>query len=475
MIAYHPSWNSLRNKRTPEWFRNAKFGIYTHWGVYSVPATGPNCTWYPYNMYREGTEQYEHHVKTYGDPANFGYKDFIHLFTAEKFNADEWAQTFKDSGAQFAGPVGEHHDGFSMWDSPSNPWCAAKMGPKRDVVGELERAIRSQGMRFMVAMHHAENWWFYPHWRKEFDTSDPKYAGLYGEPHDLGGPISNEWFFDQQMPSKSFLDQWLHRLHEVVDRYSPDMVWFDFGISRIDEGYLLDFLSYYYNGGAERLVTYKDNHLAPNVAVLDYELGREAELTYHEWLTDSTVDAGVAWGYMNGASYKTPCQLIHYLIDNVSKNGNLLLNIGPKADGTLPEEAKTILKEMGQWLRINGEAIYGTTPWFVAGEGPARLEKSGAFNENNLPEYTAQDVRFTTKDGSLYAILLGWPKEPIHIRSLDWERIYPGSITSIRLLGSDEPIQYELRPDGIRIMPPITKTSDHACAFKIERRRAYSK
>jgi len=184
--SFERRWRLLRRHATPQWLQDAKFGIYTHWGIYSVPACGPNGTWYPYYMYREGTPQYEYHVKTYGHPTAFGYKDFIPQFTAEKFDPDAWAELFKRAGARFAGPVAEHHDGFAMWDSQLTEWNAARMGPKRDVVGELAAAIRKQGMRFMVAMHHAENWWYFPHWRGEFDTADPRYAGLYGPPHDQG-------------------------------------------------------------------------------------------------------------------------------------------------------------------------------------------------------------------------------------------------------------------------------------------------
>ena len=184
---YQPTWNSLRTHQIPQWFQDAKFGIYTHWGIYCVPGFGPKGSWYPYFMYQPGTKQYEHHVKTYGGPEKFGYKDFIPEFTGEKFDADEWAEIFKGAGAQYAGPVGEHHDGFAMWDSAYTDWKATKMGPKRDVVGELAKAIRKQDMRYMVALHHAENWWFFPHWIPEYDTANPKYAGLYGEAHERFG------------------------------------------------------------------------------------------------------------------------------------------------------------------------------------------------------------------------------------------------------------------------------------------------
>jgi alpha-L-fucosidase len=184
-MRYLPTWNSLKEHSTPKWLKEAKFGIYTHWGVYSVPAYGPNGSWYPANMYCEGTVQHEYHVKTYGDPSKFGYKDFIPMFKGEKFDADEWAELFKNAGAKFAGPVGEHHDGFCMWDTGFSVWNAAKMGPKRDVVGELEKAVCKKGMKYFVALHHMENWFFYPHWKKQYDVSDPRYAGLYGDAHNM--------------------------------------------------------------------------------------------------------------------------------------------------------------------------------------------------------------------------------------------------------------------------------------------------
>ena len=368
---YKPTWNSLKEHVTPKWFKDAKFGIYTHWGVYSVPACRPNATWYPFNMYREGTEQYDYHVKTYGGPAKFGYKDFIPMFTGEKFDPDEWAELFAGAGAQFAGPVGEHHDGFTLWDTKLNEWNSVKMGPKRDVVGELEKSMRKKGMRYMVALHHAENWFFYPHWIKEYDTSDPRYAGFYGEPHNLewehGGAPTSKVFQQEEQPSKAFLDKWLLKIQEVVDNYRPDLLWFDFGLKYVQEHYKREFLSYYYNKekewGKEVVVTYKWHDLAVGGGVVDLELGRFDELTYNDWITDTTVDDGSGWGYLFDAKYKTPVSLIHYLIDNVSKNGYMLLNVGPKPNGEIPEEAKHILNEMGKWLSLNGEAIYGTTPW----------------------------------------------------------------------------------------------------------------
>lgn len=481
---FQPSWNSLRAHVTPQWFREAKFGIYTHWGVYSVPARGPNATWYPYNMYREGTPQYDYHVKTYGGPQKFGYKDFIPMFTAEKFDADEWAELFKQSGARFAGPVGEHHDGFAMWDSKWTEWNAAKMGPKRDVVGELEKAIRKQGMRFMVALHHAENWWFYPHWRKEFDTSDPRYAGLYGEQHNVDWAKnafltrSREDLWDlQEVPGKVFLEQWLGKVEEIIDKYDPDLLWFDDAIERIQEHYKRRCLAYYYNKAEERgkhvVVTYKWHHFPPGSAVVDLELGRFPELTYNDWITDTTVDDGHGWGYLKETGYKTATSLVHYLVDNVSKNGYMLLNVGPKPNGQIPDEAKAILVAIGHWLDVNGEAIFGTTPWMVYGEGPTRMAKSGPFCEDQDVGYTAKDIRFTVRDDVLYATCLGWPGDAVVITTIP-QRLYAAEIASVKMLGVDEELPWTMTPDGLVIKTPHRQPCDHAFTFKIVRRDPFA-
>lgn len=474
---FEPSWNSLRQHTTPQWFQDAKFGIYTHWGIYSVPAAGPNATWYPYNMYRPGNKQYEYHVKTYGGPEKFGYKDFIPEFTGAKFDPQEWAEVFAGSGARFAGPVGEHHDGFTMWNTRFSEWNAVKMGPHRDVVGELEKAIRAQGMKYMVALHHAENWWFFPHWVKEYDTSDPRFAGLYGEPHNVDGNIPKglphhvDWW-EFERPSQKFLDQWKGKILEVIDDYRPDLLWFDFGLKYIQEQYKKEFLAYYYNKaaewGKEVVVTYKYHDLVPGTGVIDLELGRFDTLTHMEWITDTTVDKGSGWGYLKNTAYKTPQNLIHYLIDNVSKNGYLLLNVGPKPDGTLPEEAKTLLADIGRWLAVNGEAIYGTAPWWIFGEGPTEMKKAGYFMEDSEVEYTARDIRFTTKDNVLYAILLGWPGEEFVIENAN--KLYSSEIASVQMLGSDQPLNWQWTDKGLRVSRPAEKPCEHAYAIKIERK-----
>ena len=412
---YEPTWESLREyKHVPQWLRDGKFGIYTHWGPYAVHAFGENTTWYSFALYLEPDgEARKHFEKKFGKlTPEFGYKDLIPKFTAEKFNADEWAELFEKAGAKFAGPVAEHHDGFAMWDTKYSEWNAAKMGPKRDVVGELEKAIKKRDMKFVTAFHHAANWFFFPVLDKRYDTGDPKNEGLYGQPHERGA-----------MRNQAFIDEWYGKIIEVIDNYSPDFIWFDFALDSIPEGYVKDFLAYYYNDatakGKEVVVTYKGNDLVPKTGVRDLELGQEANITYHEWITDSTVDDRGAWGYAEDLIFKSPNRVIDNLVDRVSKNGYLLLNVGPKADGTIPDEARKLLLEMGAWLKVNGEGIYGTSPWIIASEGPTNLGAATAigFNESNVV-YTSEDVRFTVKGDSIYATFLAWPGEKAIIKTL---------------------------------------------------------
>jgi len=410
---YTPDWQSLRRVQTPEWLQKGKFGIYTHWGPYAVHAYGENTTWYSYSMYKEDGEARKHFEENFGKlTPEFGYKDLIPMFTAEKFDADEWAELFQKAGARWAGPVAEHHDGFAMWDTKWSEWNAAKMGPKRDVVGELEAAVKKRNMKFVTAFHHAANWFFFPVYDKRFDTGDPKNSGLYG-PYHLPGEKRNQ----------EFLDEWYGKIIEVIDNYSPDFIWFDFALDEIPEGYVKDFLAYYYNHaeeeGKEVVVTYKGHDLVPGAGIRDLELGQEPNLTFNEWITDNSVDDRGAWGWAKDLTFKTPNRLIDNLVDRVSKNGYLLLNVGPKPDGTIPEGAKEVLLAMGGWLEINGEAIYETTPWMVAGEGPTNLGEASdiGFNESDLV-YTKEDIRFTVNGDNLYATFLDWPGEKAHIKAL---------------------------------------------------------
>ncbi len=473
---FEPTWRSLKQHQIPQWFKDAKFGIYTHWGPYSVPACGRNGTWYSHRAYvREDSMQRRYHEENYGPIEEFGYKDFIPMFKAEKFDAEEWAKLFKKSGARFAGPVAEHHDGFAMWDTKYSEWNAAKMGPKRDVVGQLEKAIKKHDMKFVTAFHHAENWWFFPVWDKRYDCSDPKYSGLYGQIHGKVG--SSNARRREERPNKEFLDEWHDKIIEVIDKYDPDLIWFDFALGKIREDYKKKMLAYYYNKAEERdkqvVVTYKDHDIPPGVGVQDLELGQMAELTYHVWITDSSVDDQGAWSYVKDAGFKSVDTLVDNLIDRVSKNGLLLLNVGPKADGTIPEEAKKCLLGIGEWLELNGEAIYDTTAWVAYGEGPTKLEKGGSFSERKQEgTYTSKDIRFTVKGNVLYAICLGWPEHEVVIRSVIRNKnciLYESEIKSIRMLGVDKELQWKMTDESLVIQPPQERPCKYAYVFKIVR------
>jgi alpha-L-fucosidase len=472
---YQPTWESLRRHPVPKWLADGKFGIYTHWGIYSVPAVGPNATWYANKVYWEPeSAERKHHEQTWGKLDQFGYKDFIPLLTGERFDAEEWADLFQKAGARFAGPVAEHHDGFAMWDSNYSPWNSANMGPQRDVVGELATAIKKRGMKFVAAFHHAENWLYFPTFDKRYDCADARYSGLYGFIHEKDA-----------LPSRAFLDMWKNKIVEVIDKYDPDMVWFDNGLELIADCYKQDLLAYYYNRAAVRqkevVVTYKRNTLPPGAGLLDLERGQETDLTYYEWITDSTVDNGRGWGYVKGLGFKTVENLVTNLVDRVSKNGYLLLNVGPKLDGTIPDQAKDLLLGMGDWLQINGDCIYGTAPWVIAGEGPTRLTTRGDYNEINDLRFTGRDIRFTVKGENLYAIALGWPGERLLITSLaprweswtGWCGLYPSEIASVSMLGDGNELKWAMTREGLSIETPRRKPCDHAFAFKIVRRKPF--
>ena len=306
-----------------------------------------------------------------------------------------------------------------------------------------------------------------------YDCGDPRYSGLYGPIHEKGA-----------LPNKAFLDQWEGKIIEVIDKYDPDFIWFDFGLRLVTDSYKQEVLAYYYNKAAANnkdvVVTYKSHDLPPGAGLLDLELGQEANLTYYDWITDTSIDSGQGWGYVKGLGFKSVNNLVDNLVDRVSKNGYLLLNVGPKPDGSIPDEAKERLLGLGNWLRVNGDAIYGTTCWSIAGEGPSQLEKTSefGFNERNDMLYTAQDIRFTVKDNNLYAIVLDWPGEKVLIRSLapngvTWAGLYPSEIASVTMLGDGKELKWEMTKDGLSIETPQTKPCDYAFVFKIVRRKPF--
>jgi alpha-L-fucosidase len=369
---FAPSWGSLETSSIPTWYQDAKFGIFIHWGVYAVPAFGNE--WYPRNMYQPESPEFKHHVERYGPQDKFGYKDFIPLFKAREFDATAWARLFKKSGARFVVPVAEHHDGFQMYNSALSKWNAAKMGPKKDIVGLLAKAIRKEGLVLGLSSHRIEHFWFFNGGRRcASDVLDPKFADLYG-------PAS----LDHTPPTTPFMEDWLARCCELVDKYQPQLFWFDWWIEQpVMKPFLRQFAAYYYNRAAQWgqgvAINYKNDAYTPRSAVLDLERGQLADIRPLFWQNDTSV-AKNSWGYTEGNDYKTAASLIGDLVDVVSKNGALLLNIGPRADGTIPREDQDLLLEIGKWLSVNGDAIYGTRPWKVFGEGPTQVTE-GAFTD----------------------------------------------------------------------------------------------
>ncbi|MHB1020843.1 MAG: alpha-L-fucosidase [Acidobacteriaceae bacterium] len=476
----HANWQSLAGYEAPDWFRDAKFGIFIHWGVYSVPAFGNE--WYSRNMYVQGSKAFEHHVATYGPQSKFGYKDFIPEFRAEHFDPARWVDLFARAGAKYVVPVAEHCDGFPMYDSQFTKWDAARMGPKRDVVGELEKATRARGLHFGVSSHRAEHWWWYGVGMQfDSDVRDPKNAGLYGpaEPMSLPGESTTKEPDPSHLerwlpPNKAFLDDWLARSTELVDKYHPDLIYFDWWIGQpAFKPDLQRFAAYYYDRAAERrqgiVLTYKEEAMPANVATLDVERGKLDTLRLLPWQTDTSVSVK-SWGYVKNDTYRNANSLIQELVDVVSKNGNLLLNVGPKSDGTIPEQARTVLLQMGDWLHVNGEAIYGSRPWIVFGEGPTKVV-NGLEKNKDLQSFTAQDIRFTTRAGNLYAIAMGWPADgTLLIHTLGKGLPYLGApVCSVKLLGSNAKLHWEQRVDGLAITLPPVKPEEGTFVFRIQR------
>jgi len=423
-------------------------------------------------MYLRDSREFVYHQKVFGHQAQFGYKDFIPLFKAEKFDAEQWVDLFRRAGAKFVVPVAEHHDGFAMYDSALTRWTAAKMGPRRDVVGELAQATRAAGMVFGVSSHRAEHWWFFNGGREfDSDVQDPAYADLYG-PAMPQPPNALHERDSEPRPDAAFLEDWLARCCELVDKYQPQLFWFDWWIRQIVfQPYLQRFAAYYYNRGLEWgkgvVINYKLDAFPEKAAVLDIERGQLKDIRPRPWQNDTSVSKN-SWGYIQHHDYKSATSLIHDLVDVVSKNGVLLLNVGPKPDGTIPEPEVEILLEIGRWLEINGEAIYGTRPWKVYGEGPTEVFEGG-FTDTLRAAFTPRDVRFTTRGEILYAIVLGWPENGE--ATVQWLRtdspLYPQAIRSVELLGAGHPVEWSRDATGLKVRLPAHKPHPAAFVLKI--------
>ncbi len=471
---YKADWQSLSHHKVPDWYSHDKLGVFIHWGIYSVPAFGNE--WYSRSMYDKNTREFEHHRKTYGNQNKFGYKDFIPMFKAENFKAEKWISLFKNAGIKYVMPVAEHHDGFAMYDTDFNTWNAANMGPCRDVLGEIKSECERQGLEFCASTHRAEHYFFMNPGRLcESDVNDESLADFYG-------PAVYTEDFDPQIihittanvhstgADKEWLEDWLVRTCEIIDKYKPSVLYFDWWIhNHTFKPYLKKIAAYYYNRadewGKEVTINYKHEAFPPTVATFDVERGALTDISPYYWQTDTAIGKQ-SWGYRADNAYKSSRQIICDLIDIVSKNGNLLINVGPKSDGSLTDEETQVLTDMGKWLKINGEGIYGTTFWKKFGEGKVNAEE-GFFKDGDEKAFTSEDFRFTYKNGYLYVFQMR-PSENIKIKTLKKSNESDYLLESVTLLGADIEIAYTRDETGLNIRLPFCPQNDLPICFKIE-------
>ncbi|MCI0498618.1 MAG: alpha-L-fucosidase [Planctomycetales bacterium] len=469
---FGPDWESLKQYQCPEWFRDAKFGIWAHWGPQAVPMTGD---WYARRMYIENHEQNKYHLANYGHPSEFGYKDIIPLWKAEKWDPDRLMSLYKKAGAKYFVSMGVHHDNFSLWNDKFHRWNAVNMGPKRDVVGEWQKAAKKYALRFGVSEHLAASYtWFQtsrgadkegPQAGVPYDGANPEFADLY---HAKAQPDDTGWYTTNPV----WHAEWAQRINGLLADYKPDLLYSDGGLpfGLFGRQVLADFYNHNmqaHKGRLEAVYTCKGHGLHPNTennqfvqeaCVPDVERGGLTDIQPYVWQTDTSIGD---WYCNRNWKPRGADWVIRALADIVSKNGNLLLNVELRPDGSIAEDVKNTLETLGQWMAVNGEAIYATRPWLTCGEGPTVL-KGGHFDGSFA--LTAHDIRFTTKKGKLYAIALGWPAEgKLTICSL----AVPNEIKYVKLLGYNKKLVWQQTDKGLEITLPSKKVSEIASVFEI--------
>ena len=505
---YQPTWESLGQYRHPAWFRDAKFGIWAHWGPQCMPEAGD---WYAKNMYIQGKKQYDEHVRRFGHPSEFGFKDICNAWKAENFNPERLVEIYRRAGAKYFVAMANHHDNFDLWDSLYQPWNSVAIGPKQNLVGRWAEAARKNGLRFGVSVHASNTWnWFEVSQGR--DATGPKAGVPYDgnltkadgkgtwweglDPQDLyaqnhrpsdkaGQKVDLERKFPGEPVSVQFATKYCNRVRDLVDRYQPDLVYFDDFVlplaMRTDAAYGLALTAHIYNqdqarhGGRNEVVVNTKilDAQQSKCLVRDYEMAAPDQIQAEPWQTDACIGR---WHYAKGVRYRTATQVVRALADVVSKNGNLLLNVPLRSDGTPDDDELAVVQGIGDWLTINGEAIYDTRPWTTFGEGPSlafvgtQSSKGGTDMFSPKLVYTAEDIRFTTKGRTLYAIALAWPADGrLRIRSLaEGGAAAPGSISAVRLLGTAEALTFTRTADGLDIVLPAKPAGAEAYALRIE-------
>ena len=456
---------SLKGYHVPEWFRDAKFGIWAHWGPQSAPEQGD---WYARRMYIEGEAQYKWHREHFGPQSKVGFKDVIPTFQGEKFDPEHLMDLYQKAGAKYFVSMGVHHDNFDMWNSKHTRWNSVNMGPKKDVVGLFRQAALKRGLKFGVSEHLwiSWKWWGVSH---DADTSgefagvpydgvDPQNFDLY---HDMARNYGKDFAWDDTNIPDAWKRHWFDRIKDLVDSYQPDLLYTD-GALPFEE-YGLNLVAHLYNSKAQAVYTSKRKEdCETGTCALDFERGLPEGIHPNPWQTDTCVGD---WHYKRDINYKSPKTVIDMLVDIVSRNGNLLLNFPLPGSGEPDSRELAILSEITSWMAVNGEGIYGTRPWKVFGEGPATAQKGeGKFNENGRKALTPQDVRFTTKGKTLYAFVMGWPGAQASVPSLVESA---GKIRNVELLGHKGKLKWTQSANGLSVGMPGEKPSEHSVALKI--------
>jgi len=506
---FQPTWDSLKQYQAPEWFRNAKFGLWAHWGPQCEPE---DSDWYARNLYVEGGKQNSFHTNHYGPPSQFGFKDVIHIWKAEKFDPDKLVALYKRVGAQYFVALANHHDNFDLWDSKYQPWNSVKVGPQRDLIGAWAKAAHDQGLPFGVSLHASHAWSWYevsqgadkngPYAGVPYDGKLTKADGkgkwwdgldpqdLYEQRHtpspnfEKSGSIHDRWDWNNgvTLPDQAYCDKFYNRVVDLVHKYQPDLLYFDddalplWPVSDAGLKIAADFYNFnqrQHGGELKSVILGKQlNDEEKKCIVWDLERGAANRIEPLPWETDTCIGN---WHYdrslYDRGRYKNARTVIRLLADIVSKNGNLLLNIPVRADGTIDDKEELVLQGIAAWMDVNKEGIIGTRPWKVFGEGPASagpVTQAGNFTEGKGKPFTGEDVRFTTRDGVLYAIVMGVPKSDLPIKSLGTAaKLLDRPVGRIDLLGSDEKVQWSQTADALTIKPPAKMPNDIALVFKL--------